>query len=646
MANYPASLPTEINTAGAEFLGNAGGLGVSTIINTLSEDVVALATKMGTGADTPLINEVLVGTGTGTTGWSTTLNGLTITNATVTGSVFTPVYIDGTTGRITISATADGGDYNFAVDTTGTLAFYGSAGATLNLKLLDGTLYTDTIGETTAAAGVTVDSVLLKDGLVDYHDIESGWSTRPDSWGTVTYLGNRSFTAVATGDLTTQYSVGTRVEITPATSRGTQSLDLESGSTQSASITDAAQTGLDVTGDLTMEAWVNLESLPSTVGNDFTIMGKWVSAGNQESYLFLIDTQNDQLEVYYNSTGAAGGRCQYRSRATLTAHIGEWVHVAVTLDVSAKDAFFYINGTEVGTIDVSTAGGTSIFNSTAGFIVGQFISTNYFDGKMKEARVWSTLRTGDQIRDTANNECTGSESNLVGCWRFQGDYLDQTSNNNDLTSSGSPVFATDSPFTSTIYGVITKTAYSNPSTTINVFTGYGYHMPEDTITTLRFSKIYAPAGFPMGKENWQVVFADKGVDAVYEAVTVAGTWYDQDWSKLIVPIGAWNINYSVAMSAARNAGGTGASARATLSTTTNSESNFFTTTAASLSVTFSTGGTGTYIPRQHATNSTEQTMSSETTLYLLLLSVSTGTDLKALTNGVAPSIIKATLSYV
>ena len=51
------------------------------------------------------------------------------------------------------------------------------------------------------------------------------------------------------------------------------SLDLESSSSQYASITDASQTGLDITGDLTIELWAKFESLPSEY--NYSIVSKW-----------------------------------------------------------------------------------------------------------------------------------------------------------------------------------------------------------------------------------------------------------------------------------------------------------------------------------------------------------------------------------
>jgi len=50
---------------------------------------------------------------------------------------------------------------------------------------------------------------------------------------------------------------------------------------------------------------------------------------------------------------------------------------------------------------------------------------------------------------------------LVGYWRFENNYLDETTNNNDLTASGSPVFSTDIPFITTSIKAVSGVTYAN-----------------------------------------------------------------------------------------------------------------------------------------------------------------------------------------
>lgn len=67
----------------------------------------------------------------------------------------------------------------------------------------------------------------------------------------------------------------------------TKSLDLEASSSQYASVTDNADQS--ITGDLTIEAYIKPESLPTT-GNEMTLVSKWDENGNQRSYRFYIGT--------------------------------------------------------------------------------------------------------------------------------------------------------------------------------------------------------------------------------------------------------------------------------------------------------------------------------------------------------------------
>lgn len=70
----------------------------------------------------------------------------------------------------------------------------------------------------------------------------------------------------------------------------TNSLDLESSSTQYASRADTAS--LSVTGNLAIETWIKPESLPAA-GNTMTLVSKWTEGGNARSYKFGIGTASN-----------------------------------------------------------------------------------------------------------------------------------------------------------------------------------------------------------------------------------------------------------------------------------------------------------------------------------------------------------------
>lgn len=223
------------------------------------------------------------------------------------------------------------------------------------------------------------------------------------------------------------------------------SVDWESSSSQYAQITDASQTGLDITGDITIEGWVKIEQLPSTAGASFDFVRKWVSSPDL-GYLLYCSSANDKLSFYYSGTGADTNLTLFRSSSAFftSADVGRWVHFAVVVDVSAYGLAIYKNGVAVGTENSGTSA-TSIHNSSANFGIAGLSGTASFDGKMSNIRIWNDLRTASEVANNMyNTSLTPGSDNLVDVWKFDNDYTSE-SGNNDLTSSGSPTFSVDTP---------------------------------------------------------------------------------------------------------------------------------------------------------------------------------------------------------
>jgi len=220
-------------------------------------------------------------------------------------------------------------------------------------------------------------------------------------------------------------------------STNTHSIDLESTSSQYLSITDAAQTGLDITGDMTLECWVNFESVGTQI-----LLSKYDGTTNR-SWNFLY---NGTSLVFYNSSDGANVSSD---SSVWSPDLATWYQIAIAYDASAGTAELYINGSSVDTL---TGLATSMFNSSAPFLIGSFLNTTsnpdaFWDGKIDDVRVWSDIRTPTEISNNYNKELVGNEANLVAYWKLNNSLLDETSNNNDLTNNNSAVFSTDVPFT-------------------------------------------------------------------------------------------------------------------------------------------------------------------------------------------------------
>ena len=215
-------------------------------------------------------------------------------------------------------------------------------------------------------------------------------------------------------------------------------LDLERGSSQYAAITDASQSGLDITGALTLEAWIMLESLPSS-GQYHSIISKGTIFG-------ITDTNSQYLFYYDNDSGyrfgflvrSTGANCSVAVSRTLKT--GVWYHVAAVYTPSTS-LKIYLDGVEIGSQTSSVP--ASLVNTARDVRVGDGdnagATSMLFDGLIKQARIFSEARTQAEIVADALAS-TVSDANLEAEWSFNNVYTDASGGGNTLTSSGSPSF--------------------------------------------------------------------------------------------------------------------------------------------------------------------------------------------------------------
>ena len=213
----------------------------------------------------------------------------------------------------------------------------------------------------------------------------------------------------------------------------TKSIDLELSSSQYLSITDASQTGLEPTNDFTIEMWIKPESLS---------LGYPVVKGYTDSTItYRIETGSTGYVGFYVTY--SGGTYNI-STATGVLSAGVWTHIAVVKRSTGTGMEIYING-----VSSTTGGGTNnaLTNSDPVlFGARKNPAQDFFDGLIDDVRVWSDVRTGQEIRENMLKELVGDEANLQGYWKLNNSLLDETSNNNDLTNNNSAVFSTTVPF--------------------------------------------------------------------------------------------------------------------------------------------------------------------------------------------------------
>ena len=178
-----------------------------------------------------------------------------------------------------------------------------------------------------------------------------------------------------------------------------------------------SNSSVDITGALTMEAWVN----PDVVSTQSVIKKNTETSGYELSLSL-------SGKVFVRLNGS------YRiDSGTSYPYDGSWTHIAATYDGTTMK--LYINGVLEGTL----TGPTLITSNSNNLVIGTdaaALETKNFNGRLDEVRLWNVARTEGEIREYMCTKISGSlPSNLVGYWNFnepEGNLMsDQTANSND-----------------------------------------------------------------------------------------------------------------------------------------------------------------------------------------------------------------------
>ncbi len=266
----------------------------------------------------------------------------------------------------------------------------------------------------------------------------------------VPYALSAGVSQTANGQVTVPFTAGEAISAGDAVSiwnrqdaLNGQSLDLEASANQF-----LRRTGVGLTGDLTIEAWIKPESLAGG-GEEFTFAGKWKQNTNERSYKFAnANFGKLSFSVSDDGTTGIGHKLTFQTDAIVLT-VGIWYHVAATFDIDAETCTFYVNGSPVAS---SLVGGTTmgpvLDQNSAEFRVGAIVQSagndaEFYDGLIDEVRVWSVARTAVSIAESYEVSVTGTESDLVGYWKLEGGFADETSNGNDLSGFNAPSFSSD-----------------------------------------------------------------------------------------------------------------------------------------------------------------------------------------------------------
>jgi len=213
--------------------------------------------------------------------------------------------------RITLGITGGTGDVYIAGGTIDAAAWTATGGFILGLDDSDGDKEKFFIGDATTSVDWNV--------------------TKAD---TLTVKGTIAATSTIAAPLTREYFTGDALTVGQAVylffGDNTHVADLEAGSSNYFSITDAAQTGLDLTGDFSIELWVKIESQPAT-DTAYQIISK--GSGSTKAYILGYADASGTKSITLN---VHDGTSEDSLAVVHTLTTGTWMHIAITRDASAS----------------------------------------------------------------------------------------------------------------------------------------------------------------------------------------------------------------------------------------------------------------------------------------------------------------------
>jgi hypothetical protein len=223
---------------------------------------------------------------------------------------------------------------------------------------------------------------------------------------------------------------------------------------------------LDITGAITVEAWINISS--SVLGGAIVCKG---SGGGGEAYC---------LDLGAGALGTACARFYVRNTSTIgicghqtVINANTWYHLAGVYNGSTVT--LYING--VATNAPNTYNGGILTNDHIVSIGSRQSGSGTYDfyvqGMIDEVRIWNIARTSAEINNSMYCQIAANSSGLVAYYRLNEGSgtiaADAAGGDNNGTLTGSPAWSISTPLNITVPLILATGPFCNGgSTTLTV----------------------------------------------------------------------------------------------------------------------------------------------------------------------------------
>jgi hypothetical protein len=193
-------------------------------------------------------------------------------------------------------------------------------------------------------------------------------------------------------------------------------------------------------GDFTWEAWVNLNSLPSSGGNYSIICSRGAAASNS-AFQFLIGNSSGTYQIT-GTISISSSDSNLIWNIPSAPSVGTWYHVAIVRSGSSVQAYW--NGAAIGS--AQTASGTTntpTVNPSIGFRGGAY-NDLFFNGYISNLRMVGSALYTAAFTPSVTPLTAISGTRILTC--ADNRFIDDSTNAFTLTAYSSPSVQSFSPF--------------------------------------------------------------------------------------------------------------------------------------------------------------------------------------------------------
>lgn len=220
--------------------------------------------------------------------------------------------------------------------------------------------------------------------------------------------------------------------------------------------------GLALSGDMTIEAWISVESDDISLN---TILSKYGTNPDKSDNYKITWQDVDAIPSSINEpligqvgftriVGPTKGKVGtvLSNSPPYSQNRDTWIHVAASYGQQSNGGYYaliYLNGVEQEraqpNISTGCCNGNIFGDADLNVGANREGTIDFFDGKIDELRIWDKARYRWEIVEDYNKELVGNEPNLIGYWKFNGDLNDSSISGNHLMNNGAQ-FSSDTPF--------------------------------------------------------------------------------------------------------------------------------------------------------------------------------------------------------